>query len=36
VSDEPLARALREIEPLCLLVKVLGSYTTVNHLPAPR
>ncbi len=31
ISDEPIARALREIEPLCQLVKVLGSYATANH-----
>jgi chorismate mutase/prephenate dehydratase len=31
ITDEPLARALREIAPLCLLVKVLGSYATANH-----
>jgi chorismate mutase/prephenate dehydratase len=36
VSDEPLARALREIKPLCLLVKVLGSYATANHTVTAR
>ena len=36
ITDEPLARALQEIKPLCLLVKVLGSYATANHAPAPR
>jgi len=36
ITDEPLARALQEIKPLCLLVKVLGSYATANHAPATR
>ena len=31
VSDVPLVRALLEIEPLCLQVKVLGSYATAKH-----
>ena len=31
LSDEPIARALQEIEPLCQFVKVLGSYATANH-----
>lgn len=26
VNDKPLARALKEIEPLCVQVKILGSY----------
>ena len=30
--DAPLAEALREIEPRCSLVKVLGSYAAANHL----
>lgn len=36
ISDEPLARALREIKPLCQLVKVLGSYATANSAAATR
>jgi len=32
INDESIARALREIQPLCPLVKVLGSYATANHL----
>jgi chorismate mutase/prephenate dehydratase len=36
VTDEPLARALREIGPLCLQVKVLGSYATTNHISPTR
>lgn len=31
ISDEPIARALQEIRPLCSLVKVLGSYVTATH-----
>ena len=31
LSDEPIARALREIGPLCQSVRVLGSYATANH-----
>jgi chorismate mutase/prephenate dehydratase len=31
ISNEPLTRALREIEPLCQFVRVLGSYATANH-----
>ncbi|MGE0823981.1 MAG: prephenate dehydratase [Candidatus Binatia bacterium] len=31
VTDEPLAQALRLIEPRCSLVKVLGSYARANH-----
>jgi chorismate mutase/prephenate dehydratase len=31
INDEPIARALEEIRPLCPLVKVLGSYVTANH-----
>jgi chorismate mutase/prephenate dehydratase len=31
ISDEPIARALREIEPLCQSVRVLGSYATANY-----
>jgi len=33
LSDEPIARALQEIRPLCPLVKVLGSYVTATHTP---
>jgi chorismate mutase / prephenate dehydratase len=31
ISDEPIARALREIEPRCQSVRVLGSYATANY-----
>jgi chorismate mutase/prephenate dehydratase len=32
IHDEPIARALQQIQPLCSLVKVLGSYVSVNHI----
>lgn len=35
VSEEPLARALREIQPHCVSVKVLGSYGRWNGPAAP-
>jgi chorismate mutase/prephenate dehydratase len=31
VSDAPLVRALQGIEPLCIEVKILGSYATAKH-----
>jgi chorismate mutase/prephenate dehydratase len=31
IHDEPIDSALREIQPLCSLVKVLGSYISANH-----
>lgn len=31
IHDEPIALALQEIQPLCSLVKVLGSYVSANH-----
>ena len=31
VSDAPLVRALQDIEPLCVQVKILGSYATAQH-----
>jgi chorismate mutase / prephenate dehydratase len=31
LGAEPLTRALREVEPLCQFVRVLGSYATANH-----
>lgn len=36
ISDEPLSRALREIAPHCVNVKVLGSYAATNHTPLTR
>jgi chorismate mutase/prephenate dehydratase len=36
VNDEPLARALQEIKLSCLLVKVLGSYASINSVTATR
>jgi chorismate mutase / prephenate dehydratase len=36
VQDAPLVRVLREIEPLCSLVKVLGSYAAADCLPSQR
>jgi chorismate mutase/prephenate dehydratase len=32
LHDEPIAHALQEIQPLCSLVKVLGSYTSANQM----
>ncbi|MBI3247897.1 MAG: prephenate dehydratase [Deltaproteobacteria bacterium] len=32
LHDEPIARALEQIRPLCPLVKVLGSYVSANHM----
>ncbi len=32
LHDESIARALQEIQPLCSLVKVLGSYSSANHM----
>lgn len=31
IHDEPIARALQEIQPLCSFVKVLGSYASANQ-----
>jgi chorismate mutase/prephenate dehydratase len=36
VQDDPLARALHEITPHCVLVKVLGSYAVANHTSLTR
>lgn len=32
IHDEPIARAVQQIQPLCSLVKVLGSYVSANHM----
>jgi chorismate mutase/prephenate dehydratase len=31
IHDEPIARALQAMQPLCSFVKVLGSYASANH-----
>jgi chorismate mutase/prephenate dehydratase len=31
IHDAPIALAVQEIQPLCSLVKVLGSYASANH-----
>ncbi|HXG19370.1 MAG TPA: prephenate dehydratase [Methylomirabilota bacterium] len=32
IHDEPIRRALQQIQPLASLVKVLGSYVSANHM----